>query len=264
MRVKIKKPKAVLLDIEGTITAIDFVRITLFSFVRENLEEYLQNYWLNDEMKADIRLLRDEAIAMKKNNVDIPLIVDELANDDEIKASIVKNVLWQMDRNLKSTSLKQLQGHIWRVGFENGLLKGHFFDDVLTMLPQWKHSLGITFYIYSSGSVESQKLLMAHTVSGELQSVSAVSVRLEYRGKSYFDTKVGAKIDSQSYANILNEIQLNGDDVLFMTDIPTEADAASKCGINCILVVREGNAPLDEETLTRFKTLRSFEELDFV
>lgn len=40
------------------------------------------------------------------------------------KDSLLKNVFWQMDLDRKTTALKQLQGHIWREGYENGKLKG--------------------------------------------------------------------------------------------------------------------------------------------
>ncbi|RWS09483.1 enolase-phosphatase E1-like protein [Dinothrombium tinctorium] len=255
---KVRRPKALLLDIEGTITAIDFVRKTLFEFVKHNLESYLKFEANADELKADIALLRQDSLALrslKPEYADIPLIEDqEFANDEEIRAAVVANVLWQMSKDLKTRGLKQFQGHMWRVGYANGVLKAHIFEDVPLMLSKWKDIYDIDYYIYSSGSVEAQKLLLANTINGDLLHLFS----------GFFDTAVGAKVESESYFNILKALNLNGDQVLFLTDVAKEAEAASNAGMNCLIVIREGNSPLDEEILTRYKTIHSFEELEFV
>ena len=121
-------PTILLLDIEGTTTSISFVKDALFPYVTRSLVRYLNENWNSQTLHNDIELLRNDALDEHKNgNLAIPLIPNldtNRTNDDQVKQSVIKNVEWQMSIDRKSTSLKSIQGHIWRRGYETGELIG--------------------------------------------------------------------------------------------------------------------------------------------
>jgi enolase-phosphatase E1 len=137
-----------------------------------------------------------------------------------------------MDQDAKTTGLKQLQGLIWENGFESGELKAHLFDDVPQSLALWNMA-GIDVRIYSSGSIHSQKLFFGHTTQGDLLHLL----------KGHYDTTTGPKRESESYTRIAAGFGLPPADVLFLSDVVAELDAARAAGMQTALVIRPGNAP---------------------
>jgi len=102
--------------------------------------------------------------------------------------------------------------------------------------------------IYSSGSVEAQRLLFSHTTVGDLTSMIS----------GYFDTRTGPKMESMSYAAIAAAIGVAPAEILFFSDVVRELDAAREAGCRTRLVIRPGNAPVEDarghaaiETLAR-------------
>ena len=139
-----------------------------------------------------------------------------------------------MDRDRKSTALKSLQGKIWKAGFESGELKGTLFADVPAALERWAARGRVA--IYSSGSVEAQQLLFRHSVFGDLTGLIA----------GHFDTRTGAKMESASYAAIAAAMSAAPEELLFLSDVGRELDAAREAGCETRLVTREGNAPVED------------------
>ena len=137
-----------------------------------------------------------------------------------------------MDRDRKSTALKSLQGKIWKAGFESGELKGTLFDDVPEAFKRWSAEARVA--IYSSGSVEAQKLFFRYSIFGDLTPLIC----------GYFDTRTGAKMESASYAAIAAAMNVAPDEVLFFSDAVRELDAAREAGCGTRLVMRPGNAPV--------------------
>ena len=83
------------------------------------------------------------------------------------------------------------------------------YDDVSPALDQWRSVEGQKVYIYSSGSVQAQKLLFGQSVAGDmLKSIDG-----------HFDTAVGAKQEAASYTAIADKIGCKADEILFLTDI---------------------------------------------
>lgn len=242
--------KAVLVDIEGTTTPISFVHDKLFGFVRDNLKEYLSSRWENEEVVADVTALRDQSNKDKEDGVEG--VVEISKDDDKEKCvqSVVDNVIWQMDSDRKATPLKQLQGHMWREAYKTGKVQGEVFDDVVDALKTLTES-GKLAYVYSSGSVEAQKLLFGYSDKGDLQKYFT----------GFFDTTTGAKTDKTSYATIAAEIGVEANEVLFLTDLAREAVASSDAGLKACIVIRDGNTPLSEEEQGQFPAIDSFAEL---
>ena len=131
----------------------------------------------------------------------------------------------------KATPLKSLQGMIWRKGYEAGELKGHVYTDAPDYLRRW-HDRGIKLYVYSSGSVEAQKLIFGHTDHGDLTPLFS----------GYFDTRVGGKKEAQSYKTILRDTGMQGVAMLFLSDVGEELDAARAAGMKTCQLLRDDKA----------------------
>ncbi|XP_008555332.1 enolase-phosphatase E1 [Microplitis demolitor] len=247
-----RKETIVIVDIEGTTTSISFVKDTLFPYVRENLKDYVEKKWDDAEFKEDVAKLKEQA---EKDTADKVEGLVSITGDkpEETKESLIKNILWQMDNDRKSGALKQLQGHMWRDAYKSGAVKGHVYEDVPKALEDWTKN-GRKVYVYSSGSVEAQKLLFGNSEHGDL---------LKYFS-GYFDTEVGPKQEASSYKSILAKIECDdASKVLFLTDVAKEAKAAVEAGITSVIVAREGNAALTAEEKTTYSTVKTFLDLAF-
>ncbi|XP_049829842.1 enolase-phosphatase E1-like [Schistocerca gregaria] len=245
------KANVVLVDIEGTTTSIDFVKNTLFPYVRKNLDVYLKSKWNDAEFKEDLKLLQEQSKQDEADGTEGFVKIPEGVSED-ISEDVKKNVLWQMDLDRKTKALKQLQGHIWRDAYEKGEVKAHVYPDVAPALKSWKLS-GKDIYVYSSGSVEAQKLLFGHTQDGDLLELFS----------GYFDTAVGPKVEESSYSNIVKSVKCKSEEIIFFTDVPKEARAAKSAGLQAVIVVREGNLPITDEDKLEFPVIKSFDDIVF-
>ena len=224
--------RAILLDIEGTTTPIAFVHDVLFSYARDHVREFLAE----NSAAEDIALLREEHAAEVS---DAPLLTDEVE-------SIAAYVEWLIKLDRKSTALKSLQGKIWRQGYQEGSLKSQVFADVAPAFARWRDR-GLRISIFSSGSVLAQQLLFAHTEVGDLTPFI----------DSYFDTKVGKKGEAESYRKIAEAMRLPPQEILFVSDVVAELDAANEAGMETILSIRPGNSP----QLQQYPSIHSFDEI---
>jgi enolase-phosphatase E1 len=235
--------RCLLLDIEGTTTPIAFVYDVLFPFARARVRDYLSRHLASDEVRVDVESLRAEHASDRAAQLSPPPIVQS----SELE-SIVQYVYWLMDRDRKSTGLKSLQGKIWEAGYQSGALKSEIFADVPNALERF-HMAGLKIAIFSSGSVLAQKLLFAHTTSGNLsQFIDA-----------WFDTTIGAKTDAQSYRRISAELQLNPKRILFISDAAAELAAAADADMQTALCTRPGNAA--QPSVKDQMVIRSFDEV---
>jgi len=222
------RPKLYLLDVEGTVAPLSLTTGQLFPYARKHLPQYLKENLQDPAVQADLRQLAEENRA--EESQDCPTYGVEIRNELFARTYL----MWLMDRDRKSTALKSLQGKIWKAGFESGELKGTLFDDVPEAFRRWAATGKVA--IYSSGSVEAQKLLFGHTVFGDLRSLIA----------GYFDTRTGPKMESASYAAIAKAMEVAPGDAVFFSDVMRELDAARDAGMLTRLVTREGNAAVDD------------------
>ena len=217
--------RGILLDIEGTTTPIAFVHDVLFTYARDHVGEFLTANEDHDDVRADVALLREEHAADVSENRNPPPV-----------EPVATYVEWLIELDRKSTGLKSLQGKIWRQGYTEGSLKSQVFADVAPALERWQ-ARGLSISIFSSGSVLAQKLLFAHTGAGDLTQFI----------DKYFDTNLGKKGDAQSYRRIAEELGLPVGQILFVSDVIEELDAARQAGMKVVLSVRPGNAIQDNE-----------------
>ncbi|GJU43027.1 probable bifunctional methylthioribulose-1-phosphate dehydratase/enolase-phosphatase E1 [Tanacetum coccineum] len=242
-------PRCVVLDIEGTTTPISFVTDVLFPYARDNVRMHLEETYDRVDTQEDIKLLRSQVDDDLQNGVvgAVPIPSDD-AGKDEVIAALVANVEAMIKADRKITSLKQLQGHIWRTGFEKTEIKGVVYDDVPEALERW-HASGIKVYIYSSGSRLAQRLIFGYTNHGDLRKHLC----------GFFDTNVGNKRETKSYIEISESLGVDKpSEILFITDVVQEAAAAKAAGLEVIISVRPGNGPLPENH--GFTTINSFTE----
>lgn len=243
-------PPCILLDIEGTTTPISFVSDVLFPYARDNVGRHLSATFETAETQDDINLLRSQVeddFAQSVNGA-VPIPANDKGKE-EVVAALVANVEAMIRSDRKITALKQLQGHIWRTGYENNELKGVVFDDVPEALKKW-HALGIKVYIYSSGSRLAQRLIFGKTNYGDLRKYLS----------GFFDTTVGNKKETRSYVEISDSLGVDKpSEILFVTDVVQEAVAAKAAGMDVLISVRPGNAALPENH--GFRTIKSFSEI---
>lgn len=235
--------RAILLDIEGTTTPIAFVHEVLFSFARTHAREFLTTNINSAEVRADVALLRKEH-AEDVNKGHQPPALDEALLVD----SLATYVEWLIERDRKSTGLKSLQGKIWRQGYVDGSLKSQIYEDVAPALERWR-AQGFSINIFSSGSVLAQQLLFAHTEAGDLTRFI----------DNYFDTNVGKKGEAESYRRIAEALRLRPDEVLFISDVVAELDAATEAGMQTLLSIRPGNPP--QNNTDRYQSIHTFNEI---
>jgi enolase-phosphatase E1 len=192
---------AVVTDIEGTTSPIAFVRDTLFPYASVRLADALT--WPGSA-----------AIAAEVQRM-VP------------GAPVLDTLRRWMDEDAKVTPLKALQGLIWDAGYADGSLKGAVYPDVAPALRRWARG-GLRLHVYSSGSVAAQKLLFGHSVDGDLTGLFA----------GFFDTNVGGKREPESYDRICIGINVPTAEVLFLSDVEAELDAASSAGLRTCQLVR--------------------------
>ncbi len=217
--------RAIVTDIEGTTSDIRFVHQVLFPYARERLAPFIRQHQAEAEVAAPLAALRHE--------------IDQPQADIEQLIAVLYRF---MDEDRKSTALKALQGIIWRSGYHNGDFRGHLYPEVAGQLSAWQQQ-GLKLYVYSSGSVEAQKLLFGNSDAGDLQPLFS----------GYFDTHVGAKRETASYRNIANEIGIAADELLFLSDIHQELDAARAAGWHtCQLIRDDADAQSQHPQVNRF------------
>ncbi|WP_313534514.1 acireductone synthase [Sphingomonas sp.] len=205
--------KAVLLDIEGTTSSIAFVAEVLFPYAAMHLARYVEAH-----------------------SEEVAPILAEVPGEDK-----VATLLDWIAEDRKATPLKTLQGLIWARGYADGTLRGHVYPDTPEALHRW-YTAGVDIYIYSSGSIAAQKLIFGHSVAGDLTPMLS----------GYFDTTTGPKRDAESYTKIAAATGCAANEILFVSDMQPEVDAARAAGLGALLIDRAGG-PADIHSLAEIR-----------
>jgi enolase-phosphatase E1 len=215
--------RGVLLDIEGTTSSISFVYDQMFPFVLRELDSFLAKHAAD----ADVASAGDQ-IARDAGRESLAAWCVECGTSSGQQTAVEVRRLMAADE--KATGLKQLQGLIWKSGFDSGELRAHVFADVPEAIESWRND-GLDIRIYSSGSVQAQKLFFGHTERGDMLSLFA----------GHYDTQTGPKKKASSYLTIAKEYELAADEILFVSDNTEELDAARQAGMPVVLCRRPGN-----------------------
>ena len=224
--------KYILTDVEGTTTSISFVHDTLFPFAKARLKDYVSRNLTSSTVRESLNSTKATVFEETQKTI----------NDTEA----VEQLLTWIAEDRKHPALKSLQGHIWEEGYSSGEIKGHVYEDVPIALKAWKDA-GLKLGVYSSGSVKAQHLIFEFSTAGNLRPYFS----------HHFDTAVGHKREKHSYLNIINQLNLPADQILFLSDIKEELDAAKEAGMNTIQLVRQ-----DDVILGRHSQVKNFLDID--
>lgn len=206
-------PQVILTDIEGTTSSISFVKDVLFPYARRALPGFVAEHGQRPEVRQWLDAVADETGA-------------------EGDAAVVAALQGWIDEDRKHTALKALQGMIWADGYRKAEFTTHIYPDVPAVLQRW-HAAGHRLAVYSSGSVPAQKLFFGHSDAGDLTRLFS----------GWFDTEVGGKRETASYTRIVGQLGVPASEVLFLSDVVAELDAARDAGLGTVLLDRREDYP---------------------
>ncbi len=208
------QPKFILTDIEGTTTSVSFVYEVLFPYFRENIHKTIELQHLKSVQEVfsqTIQWVKDT----ENRTISTPSEIIEVLNQ------------WSQE-DKKITPLKTLQGILWEEAYTSGTIQGHVYDDVAPALKRWKEK-GIQLGVFSSGSIAAQKLIFGYSVAGDLTPYFS----------AYFDTSTGGKREAATYQLIAEKLGILASEILFLSDITEELQAAASAGLQTIQLVRD-------------------------
>jgi enolase-phosphatase E1 len=201
---------AVVFDIEGTIGDLAFVRQVLFPYARARTASHLERHWGDLEVQEIVEAARQAS-------------GKPLASASAAAGQFLE---W-IDLDKKITPLKALQGILWREGYEAKELVAHLYDDAVAAFDRWSRQ-GHRLYIYSSGSIDAQKLYLRYSSAGDLTPLFS----------GYFDTTTGPKADAASYGKIASAIGAAPTSIVFFSDSVAEVTAAMQAQLRVSYVDR--------------------------
>lgn len=219
--------KAILTDIEGTTSAVSFVFDVLFPYAARHLPGFVSEHAAEPAVAEQLEAVRRESGEPEASVERVVAILLEWIAEDR-----------------KATPLKALQGMVWEQGYRAGQLKGHVYPDAVEALRRW-HAEGYRLYVYSSGSIQAQKLIFGCSEAGDLSPLFS----------GYFDTTSGPKREAGSYRRIVEAIGLPAEEVLFLSDMVQELDAAREAGLPTIGLAREGGELAGHPTVASFAVI---------
>ncbi|WP_349985588.1 acireductone synthase [Stenotrophomonas sp. WHRI 8082] len=230
------QPRVILTDIEGTTSSISFVKNVLFPYARKALPSFIATHG----NEPDVRRWLD-AVATEIGG----------ACQDSLVAETLQG--W-IDQDRKHTALKALQGKIWETGYRNGDYKAHFYPEVAAVLKGW-HAAGLPLNVYSSGSVPAQKQFFGFSDAGDLTALVS----------GWFDTEIGGKREAESYRRIVDTIGVPAGEILFLSDVVEELDAARDAGLQTRLLDRLDDYPLPRsgEATHGHERVENFQQIAF-
>ena len=219
--------KAILTDIEGTTSAVSFVFDVLFPFAAKHLPDFVRSHAAEPAVAAQLDAARAES-----------------GEADADLERVVAILLEWIAADRKATPLKALQGMVWEQGYRAGQLKGHVYPVAVDALRRW-HAEGYALYVYSSGSIQAQKLIFGCSEAGDLTPLFS----------GYFDTTSGAKREAASYARIAAAIGRPAGEILFLSDVVQELDAARAAGMATYGLARDGGELAGHPTVASFAAI---------
>lgn len=219
--------KAILTDIEGTTSSVRFVYDVLFPYAREHLPQFIREHATEAEVAVQLDAVRVES---GESEADLERVIEIL--------------LGWIAEDRKATSLKALQGMVWEQGYRAGTIKGHVYPDAVQAMRYWQ-AVGYALYVYSSGSIQAQKLIFGCSEAGDLTPLFS----------GYFDTTSGGKREAASYARIAEAIGLPPGEILFLSDVVQELDAARAAGLKTCGLAREGGSLEGHPTVASFSEI---------
>lgn len=202
--------KAAIIDIEGALCPISFVKNILVPFIKAELPDYI---WDHEQELSNLI----DAVKSVENNL-------RLSTEE-----VVEVLLRYLEDGQCNTSLDRLQSLILQEGCQSGEVKASFYDDALLAMERLKGQ-GIYLYAYSSAQVQAEQILLCHEKPSELFS-------------GFFDMEYGEDVNPDSYDKIAARIGVRPDDILFISNNVEAVSAAYDAGMNVVILDREQEVP---------------------
>ena len=244
-----KNRQHLLLDIEGTTCPVSFVSDVLFPFAKQELSDYIKQHWDKSSHNKPIQAAKKEWLD-DQSPKSIQIKQQVIKGETEEIGGLIQYLKHLITIDKKSTALKDLQGKIWEYGYGNGELKSQLFPETSECLRQW-HEQGWILSVYSSGSVQAQKLLYRHSSNGDLEDLFS----------HWFDTHTGPKKSTESYTTIAEQLHSLPNQIWFVSDNGAECDSARLAGMHTLFSLREGNPDRDPRDHTVVQSLREVSAL---
>lgn len=247
---RVKRPKAIILEIEGTTTSTSYYPSAVAPYIRNNTESYLKSHWADEHVQSIVHDLRHQA----NQDTQMPKILDSKSYSvAEVQRSTLNHIEFLFRTNTTTIALLYFQMYIWLEGQMKGVLKTHIFRDVAEMMYKWKVEEKISIYIYSTARVDVQMLMFACTEYGSLLHLI----------DGHFDSKIGRKAASETYHRIAQAIQQPPQNIAFLVDDPKQARAAKNAGFRVLLLKRDRKTYSPIEA-SQFEIVSSFDKIKFV
>lgn len=244
---RIKRPKAIILDIEGTTTSSSYYPSSVAPYIRNNTENYLKIHWNEEHVQSIVRDLRQQAL----QNPDMPKILSSSQGSvAEVQRSTLNHIEFLYRTSTTTIALLYFQMYVWLDGQMKGVLKTHIYRDVAEMMYKWKMEERISIYIYSSARADVQMLMFACTEFGSLLHLI----------DGHFDSKIGPKTSNDTYIRIAQAIQQSPQNIAFFTDEAKEAKSAKTVGYQ-VLLVKRGRKAFSPIESAQFDIINSFDKV---
>lgn len=218
----------ILLALEGPVSPVDYARNTLLRFAYRTLPQFLREHGGKEEVRWTIDLLRQQ-----RQNEDAAW-ADFLkeGRDHEEQRNDAEYYRWLISQGRKSSALHSILDLIWHQGFLSGELCSEIFVDVPPALQRWR-KLNLTIGSYSPISSATQELLFRYSEWGDLSNYISF----------FFDRHAGPYDNTQKYEYIVRELKCRPEEVLVVSTVASELEAAQAAGGVTAFVERMG-APL--------------------
>nr|XP_027200698.1 uncharacterized protein LOC113794764 [Dermatophagoides pteronyssinus] len=249
--VKIKRPKAILFDISGTVARESFVEKILQPYFKIAFQVYMDNSWLKDEWQDCLRKLA----ATAERDMQAPKI-DLIKEKSEVIKEAIKYIEYCLENNHEPKAFVLFRFLVWFDGYDRNKIKTPVYSDVAVTMQKWKNSQNIRLYVLSNGWKEASKKFMSDTSHGDLNLII----------DQHFDNSMGSLENPETFVKVADAIQEKpSDDLLFLTKSPLEGKAAQMAGFNVVLVLTRTRS-VDEamEICQDIPIARSFTDIEFL
>ncbi|KAI2801769.1 hypothetical protein RDWZM_000756 [Blomia tropicalis] len=220
-QIRLRKPKAILFDINGTATYTSFTDRFLANFARRAVKSFLSINFNNEQIQRDIAMIRIDA----KSNQGWPQVAAE--GQEAIIADVEAIMNHCLDNDVDCLGLAQLRFHIWFEAYQKGQITTSIYSDVAIQMKRWRCDYNIKLYVCSQGWSEANKVFLSRTNQGDMTLLI----------DGYFDTKHGSWKEPKSFHRLLEELQITQpSSVVLFTKNGATARSASHAGIVPIIV----------------------------
>lgn len=250
VQLKMKKPKAILFDITGTVAKTTFIDMVLLPYVQKYCRNYFAENWNRKSAQSDINNLREQA----KQDPEAPKIPDAGASKEDIIKACGEYVDYCFAKKIENKGILLLRFHMWFDGYQQNRLETPVYSDVAVQIQKWRSDLNIKLYVVSNGWAEATKCFLSKTNHGDMNLMI----------EKHFDTSIGPLNDSATFQKLVEQIGEQANDILFLTKSAEEANVAKSVGIAvCLCLTHRRNIEKLDESGRALPRVRSFNEIEF-